>query len=212
MRSWREGQTSVPGFLDDHASLAVGLFSLFAATADERWYRDAIRLVGELESFSRPEGGHYSTSEEDDPLVKRPTDITDNPLPSGNALAAEALLLASLYTGESQHRDRAEAALQSVALLIDQYPSMVGRHLSVLHSSMNSRELAIVGPDWSDLAATYWARFRPHVALAASPGDNTSVPLLEDRYKSGQTLAYLCQGFVCDLPTSDPGELAAQLS
>ncbi|MFP4073300.1 MAG: thioredoxin domain-containing protein [Actinomycetota bacterium] len=211
MRSWRDGRTSVPGFLDDHAGLAVGLFSLFAATGEERWYQSAIELVGRLSEFTKPDGGFYSTAGKNADLVKRPVDLTDNPLPSGNALAAEALLLASLYTGNANWRESSERAIAAVGLLADRYPSMVGHHLAVAHSSFSTRELAIVGEEWPDLAAVYWSEYRPGVALAPSASATSSVPLLEGRAPNGQTLAYVCRGFVCDLPTSDPEVLAQQL-
>ena len=212
MRSWREGRTSVPGFLDDQASMAVALFSLYAATGDERWYREASQLVSAMDRFANPEGGYFTTAEDSEPLVKRPVDYTDNPSPSGNALAAEAQLLASLYTGDTRHREATEKALGAAALLMERYPSMVGRHLGVLHSSLRSKELAVVGPEWRGLVRVYWDRFRPEVALAASPGDGEVVPLLRDRQQPGRTLAYVCQGFVCALPTDDPSVLAEQLA
>ena len=211
MRSWREGRTSVRGFLDDHASMAVGLFSLYEATGDHGWYREAMHLVDRLDQFARSEGGYFSTSDAGEALVKRPTDLTDNPLPSGNALAAEANLLASLYTGEAGPHERSASALQSAALLMDRYPTMVSHHLSVLHSSTNSKELAIAGPDWEELASVYWARFRPHIAMAVTDQATEEVPLLRGRFQEHKTLAYVCEGFVCDLPTSDVTALQGQL-
>ncbi|MBW3667344.1 MAG: thioredoxin domain-containing protein, partial [Actinobacteria bacterium] len=196
MRSWREGRTSVPGFLDDHASMAVALFSLYAATGEERWYEEATAMVDRLDRFANPEGGYYTTAEDGETLVKRPVDYTDNPLPSGNGLAAEAHLLAALYTGEARHREQTEQALRAAGLLMERYPSMVGRHLAVLHSSLHSRELAVVGPEWRALASVYWERFRPEIALAGSAGNGAVVPLLRDRHQPGRTLAYLCHGFV----------------
>ena len=209
MRSWREGRTSVPGFLDDHAGLAVGLFTLYAGTGEMNWYHRALELTGTLERFSRPAGGFYSTDREG--LVKRPHDVTDNPLPSGNAMAAEALLLAALYTGESHWRETAYEALGAASLLAERFPTMVGHHLAVAHSAGKSRELAIVGPDWERLARVSWSRYRPHVALAVAEDDSHEVPLLRDRFQEGRTLAYVCRGFVCDLPVSEPEELASQL-
>jgi len=211
MRSWRNGQTSVPGFLDDHAGMAVGLFTLFAATGNERWYDQAVGLVNLLNLFTRPDGGFYSNSDETDELVKRPTDVTDNPLPSGNALAAEALLLASLYTGNDEWRRMSEAAIAAVSVLAERYPSMVGHHLAVAHSSADTKELAIVGDHWRELAAVYWSAYRPGVALAPSAGETSRVPLLEGRTDHGATLAYVCRDFVCELPTSDRQVLASQL-
>lgn len=212
MRSWREGRTSVDGFLDDHGGLAIGLFSLFAATGEERWYEAAIELVDGFERFAKPGGGFYSNSAKSADLVKRPTDVTDNPLPSGNALAAEALLVASLYTGNARWRDMSEEAIASVGLLADRYPSMIGHHLAVARSAATAKELAIVGDGWAELARVYWSRFRPEVAFAPSATGSEAVPLLEGRSPNGRTLAYVCEGFVCELPTEDPDELARQLA
>jgi uncharacterized protein YyaL (SSP411 family) len=209
MRSWREGRTSVPGFLDDHASMALGRFVLYAATGEERWYTEAMNLVESFARFRRPDGGFYSTADDAATMVKRPTDLTDNPAPSGNALAAEALLWASLYTGDGALREESEAALRSAAVLAERYPSMVGHHLAVTHSSLDAREVAIVGEGWNRLAEVYWSRYRPGVVLAAAPSESR-IPLLEGRFGQG-TKAYVCRGFVCDLPTSDPEVLAAQL-
>ena len=211
MRSWRDGKTSVSGFLDDHAGMAVGLFTLFAATGDEIWYEQAIGLVNLLGLFVKPEGGFYSTSNEAEDLVKRPTDVTDNPLPSGSALAAEALLTASLYTGNDEWRRMSESAIAAVGLLAERYPSMVGHHLAVAHSSADTKELAIVGVNWRELAAVYWSTYRPGVAMAATAEETSLVPLLEGRTDHDETRAFVCRGFVCELPTSDRQTLASQL-
>ncbi len=212
MRSWREGRTSITGFLDDQASLAMGLFTLYSATGDARWFEQATKLVNGLDRFAGPEGGLFSTAEDVEDLLKRPTDITDNPLPSGNALAAEALLVGGLYTGNHHWGEASRQALRSAALLMERYPSMVGHHLAVHHSSRRTRELAIVGPDWPRLARVFWSRYRPNVALAGSDSGDGAVPLLEGRGMGADTRAFVCQGFVCDLPTSDGETLARQLA
>jgi uncharacterized protein len=210
-RSWREGRSSVTGFLDDHASLALGFYSLYAATGDETWYRAGGDMVGRFERFARAEGGFYSTPADGESLVKRPFDVTDNPHPSGNAMAAEALMLTALYTGEARWRESAESALSAAGALMERYPSMVGHHLSVSASSSRTKELAIVGEDWERLARVHFARFRPHVVLAPSVGGHSQVPLLEGRGVGDTAMAYVCEGFVCDLPTSDPVVLAGLL-
>ncbi|MEA1902967.1 MAG: thioredoxin domain-containing protein [Actinomycetota bacterium] len=211
-RSWREGRISIAGFLDDHAAMAVGLFSLYSATGEVVWYEAATAMVGQLDRYTNREGGFFATADGEEALVKRPTDISDSPLPSGNALAAEALLISSLLTGDGAKRSRAEEALGSAGLHMEQYPSMVGHHLAVSHSLSETRELAVVGPEWRRLADVYWSRFRPSVALAVSADDHIAIPLLHDRFREGQTLAYVCEGFVCELPTSDAVVLADLLS
>jgi len=58
------------------------------------------------------------------------------------------------------------------------------------------------------MADVYWSRFRPNIALAGSQENIEEIPLLRDRHQPGQTLAYVCEGFVCDLPTSEQQVLA----
>ncbi len=209
MRSWAEGQATVPGFLDDHAAVGVGLYSLYAATGEHRWYEAAEQMTDLiLHWFSDGAGGFYSTPHDADDLIKRPTDQTDNPLPSGGSLAAEALLLSSLYTGEADRRRHAEDAVRASAALIDRFPSAVGHLLGVVDSMVaGTRELAVVGERARDLAAPAWERFRPGLAVATSESGAEPIPLLSDRYREGRTLAYLCEGFVCAAPVETIDEL-----
>jgi uncharacterized protein YyaL (SSP411 family) len=211
-RSWRGGRPGVPGFLEDDAGMALGLFALYGATGEAEWYEAARDLTtGILDRFGDPAGGFFDTPVDGESLIKRPKSLTDNPLPSGNAMAAEALLLLSSYSGDLGLRDLAVRALRSAGLLMERYPSMVGHHLAVLHSLLDSRELAILGPGWPVLARVFWSGYRPNFALAVSTDGAAPIPLLEGRLKEGQTLAYVCRNQVCALPTADPDELADQL-
>ncbi len=212
MRSWREGKTSVPGFLDDFGAVALGMLALYAATGEYRWYEIGSDLSLAIEErFGDPRGGYFDTAVDSEGLIKRPKSQMDNPLPSGNALAAEAMLMLAGYTGRTDLRQRAEKTLRAAGLLLEQYPSMVGHHLSVLHSAARMRELAVIGPEWPQLTALYWERFHPEVVLAPSAAGVEPLPLFTDRAADGSTLAYLCEQQVCSLPTGDPAVLRTQL-
>ncbi len=213
-RSWREGVASGNGFLDDNAAMALAFFALFQATGEEVWYHHAISLVDEFSRFANEDGGFFSTSDDSEELIKRPQDLTDNPLPSGNAMAAEALLIASLLTGDIDRRDAAGSALAGVGRLAEQYPSMVGHHLGVAWAmNTGTKEVAIVGDDRSSLTAAYWSGYRPYSVLAQSSGPTQAIPLLAGRTSdNGIALAYVCRDFACNIPTSSPTDLVAQLS
>jgi uncharacterized protein YyaL (SSP411 family) len=211
MRSWRQGQVSVPGFLDDHASMAVSLFILYSATGDVSWFERAMHLTHELDRFARDGGGFFSVAADQPRLVKRPFDLTDNPLPSGNALAAEALLMASLFTGDDAMREKADTALGAAGLLASRYPSMVAHHLAVALAARHTREVAIVGKGWRELSHVFWSHYRPGAVLAPSPVATDIVPLLAGR-ETDTTLAFVCRGFVCDRPTANPVDLDEQLT
>ncbi len=212
MRSWGKGKAQVAGFLDDYAGYSLGLFTLYMATGEVEWYSAAEGLVRQMIDLFWDDGW-YQTAGDAEQLLTRPKDQMDNPSPSGASMAAEAVLWLSLYTGEPQLRDLAEAAIREAAPLVEHYPSAVGHLMSVVHSlNQGYREVAVVGPDADRLTAVVWGRFRPALVLAVDRHgvDGPTVPLLADR-ATGETLAYVCEGFVCQRPVGDPVELAALL-
>jgi uncharacterized protein YyaL (SSP411 family) len=212
VRAWAKGRAGVvPGFLDDYAAMAIGLFSLYAATGDVEWFEAAADLTRQIPSrFGDPEGGLYSS--EPSELPKRPKDQFDNPSPSGTSLAAEAMLFLSLYTGDEKERELAEEYLRSVGMLIDRYPTAAAHALAVIASlHRGTYELAVVGEDAAGLARPYWQRLRPHIALATARASNERVPLLMGRGEANMTLAYLCSGFVCKAPVSSAEALTSSL-
>jgi uncharacterized protein YyaL (SSP411 family) len=211
-RSWRDGRIGVGAYLEDYGAVAQGLFTLYAATGEYRWFAAGRDLAERVASrFLDPDGGFFDTPDDGPELIKRPKSQTDNPLPSGNALAAEALLTLAAYTGHAGTKDLSLSALKASGLLMSRFPSMVGHHMSVLHSLGSWREVAIVGAEWPHLARVVWRRFRPHVVLAPSHDASEPIPLLQSRSVPGSTLAYVCQDHVCSLPTEEPAALEAQL-
>ena len=223
LRSWREGVAGLRGFADDHALLAGALLTLYETTADLRWFVAARELCDALlELFVDQErGGFFQTGSDADELVVRPKDLYDNAVPSGNSAAAEALLRLALFTGEGRYEDAAIAALRLVRGVMRSAPGGFGEALCALDLYLGpSHEVAILGdPDASDTRAlvdeVLRAQWRPNVVIAiAPPGDPgaaETVSLLADRRAvDGRPTAYLCQRFVCLLPTTSPEELRAQ--
>ena len=81
-RSWREGQAGGPGFLEDNAAVALGLFALYAATGGYEWYEAASELTVAIpERFADPEGGFFDTSDDGESLIKRPRAWRTTPCP-----------------------------------------------------------------------------------------------------------------------------------
>ena len=71
------------------------------------------------------------------------------------------------------------------------------------------------GPERDALLDVVRTRVLPgSVRLTAAPGEGADLsPLLADRpLVDGRPTAYVCRGFVCDRPTTDPAELAALLA
>ncbi len=72
--------------------------------------------------------------------------------------------------------------------------------------------MALVGADPSALEAVVRADFRPNVVVAAGPAGATEPPLLDARTEvGGEPAAYVCEGFTCKLPVTDPEALGREL-
>ena len=212
-RVWTKGRRGGPGYLEDYGAMATGLFALYQATGEEVWYREAAGLTRAIpDLFGDPSGGFFATGADAEQLISRPKDVMDNPSPSGNSLAAEALLTLGQYTGETHWWSLAEEAVRDGALLMTRAPSATGSLLAVAHAlGTGPREVALVGS-----RAARWAREiqvggRPGLVLAFSDtpeeGYGGDVPLLEGRGEEGKTLAYICHRFTCDAPIDNLGDL-----
>ncbi len=214
LRSWRGGRNGPDGFCDDYAAAALGLFTLYQATGDERRYLQAERMVREMiRRFSdEQDGGFFATASDGEQLIARPKNVHDDPTPSDNALAAEALAILAAYTGESDLQTRFERTIQSVGTSLSAHP---GAHGSLLGAWLADplREVAVVGvaPERRRLTGVVWGRFRPDVVLAQGEGTESPVPLLEGRTAPDGARAFVCKDFVCDLPVSSAGDLEDQL-
>jgi len=208
------------GVLDDQADVAEGLLCLYAVTGQPRWLIHArVLLDGVLEHFSDGAGSFYDTADDAEQLLRRPQDPTDNATPSGVAAAAGALLSLSAYTGSSRHREAAEGALTVYSALAGQYPRFAGWGLAVAEAAVDGpREVAVVGhrgdPGWRALRRAALLGTAPGLVVALGSGDDAGdvVPLLADRpLIHGHATAYVCVGFVCKVPTTDPAVLAREV-
>jgi len=218
--AWRDGQAGQEVFLEDYAALILGLLALYQADFNPRWYQQAEVLAGQmLERFVDEQGGLFDTPVQAQTVLVRPKELQDNATPSGNALAAQALLKLAAFSGKQVYRERAEASLQLVSRMALRYPSAFGTWLSAADFALGTiRQVAIVG-DLSDprtraLLAKVREKHRPNLVLAASalPPAPGSPALLEQRNMlAGKPTAHVCTGFVCQLPVTHPEELVRQL-
>ena len=110
-RIYAGGRVSVAAFLDDYAALADALLSLYEATADEHWFREALGLVEEMLAryWDDEAGGFFTTGDGNERLVVRNKPVHDGATPSGNSLAARAMARLYALTSDGALADRIEA-------------------------------------------------------------------------------------------------------
>jgi uncharacterized protein YyaL (SSP411 family) len=223
LRTWKDGQAHLKGYLEDYMFLADGLLAVYEADFDPRWFRQARHLVDEAIRLFADEqnGGFFDTGTDHEALLNRPKDIMDNATPAGNSVAAEVLLRLAAWTGEQVYRQRAEDYLRSLGAIMVEHPQPFGHALGALDLSLSSAcELAIAGdpqhPQTGNLLAAINGRYLPNSVLACASPEEPEVaqliPLLAGRpYKDGQPCVYVCRHFTCQAPVTTPEELVALL-
>jgi uncharacterized protein len=218
-RSHKDGVTRIAGFLEDYAAVALGMLAIYELTFDRRWLDLAHELCDSMtRSFWDDDAGaFFDTANDQEELLTRPRDVTDNATPSGTSLAVELLLRLGDVVGDPELQRRANAVLETIAEPMARYPMAFGHALTASDMSVHgAAEIALIGDPATDqfraLERAVGESYLPSVVIAggAPAGD---IALLNGRTASeGQATAYVCRGYVCEAPTTEPALLREQLA
>ncbi len=223
LRSWRAGRGAGPGYLDDYADVANGFIDLYETSFDPAWLREAERFMELLlVEFHDPEGpALFHTSARHEGIIARSRPVQDGSEPSGNSMAAQALLRLSRHLDRSDWRDRAMAILGSQSGLLTAAPQGFLKMLNAVDLALADPVELVIAPG-DDAPQTEQAflhvihhHFLPHRSLARTldPGERpANLPLTQSRGPvDNATAVYLCRGSVCEAPITSPEELANRL-
>lgn len=189
-RVHRLGISQQVAYLDDYAFLVRGLTALYRATGEGRWLQAARELSAEMVSrfWDEATGGFFFT-EASNALIVRSKFAQDSALPSGNAVAAHALLDLAELTGQAHYRSRAAHILAAFGGAMRARPSAsvhlaaaAERHLQTVLSAAASAdtpadslvsmrvELSVQRPVAGEaFAATVQLNIRPGWHINANP-------------------------------------------
>ncbi len=117
LRSYRNGESRLTGYLTDYAFLTEGLLYLYEATFDPRWIMESVSLTDDLIAryYDADGGAFFFTASDAEKLLARTKDPNDGAIPSGNSVTALNLLRLSLLTGNKDYRKKAESIFQVFA-------------------------------------------------------------------------------------------------
>ena len=223
--AWRDGvlyaqagsATSVPGFLDDHAYLLDALLELLAwrwSAQDFIWAQAlAATLCAAFEDHAR--GGFFFSMAEHATPLGRERGFEDSSQPSGNAIAAFALLRLGHLCGESRWVDAAARAIHAGYAALAEYPAAAPSLLRAWRAWQQPETQLIVRASSQEQRAWNAALARLPASLHAYviPADATALPpVLAARAALRGGVAYLCAGFTCHAPMTRPEELVAAFS
>ena len=221
--AWRDGRlyashargvTRFAAYLDDHAFLLDALLAMLQVRWSRRDLDGAIALADALiEHFEDAEhGGFFFTAHDAETLPQRPKPWMDESLPSGNGIAARALLKLGHLLGEIRYLDAAERTLRAAWPTLVELPHACCTLLLALDEFLHPPTHVVLRinddelPHWRDALA----QVEPsHGAIYRIPALDDPLPgTLDAQTHRAGGVAYICQGTQCLPPTTDPAVLA----
>jgi uncharacterized protein len=228
LHTWRNGHAKLDAYLDDYASLANALVSLYEADFNEHWIDEAVRLMDVvLEQFADPHGGgFFYTAADHERLITRTKELTDSSTPSGNALATSALLRLGRLLGRRDYLEAAEKTLCAATTIMKQAPMAAGQMLIALDRYLGpAHELVLVGDlahhHTKEAIAALHRPYLPRTVIAVRDSTSTDPTAARSRHlddifagkrsRDGQPVLYICQNFSCQAPVVGLAAIEKQL-
>jgi uncharacterized protein YyaL (SSP411 family) len=164
---------------------------------------------------------YYDTHANLSDLLLRPTNLQDNAVPSGNALAAHAHWLMAQYEHDTQYEEQFVAMVKRICPQASEYPFMFGYWLQMADLLGHSgQQIALVTDGGVEkiepFLKIYRKDYRPESVIAArydDMGETKELPsLLADRnIIDDLSTAYVCLGHTCQQPTNEVKLFGQQL-
>lgn len=193
--------------------MADAYSAMYKATFDESYLTQSKQLCDyAIQHFYNPANGlFYFTSINDDPLIARKVETSDNVIPSSNAVMADVLFqLGELYD-DANYKKMSRQMLLNMQSMAHKHTSFYSRWAKLELSFIKApTEIAIVGKDAQKLRQEFAIHYLPNVIFLGT-NTNSDLPLLHGKHKSNETLIYVCENKTCGLPVKTVNDALLQL-
>lgn len=207
-RIYKDEKSTINGFLDDYAQTASAFIALYQATFDAQWLQEADKLAAYAIAhfYDETSGMFYFSSDQDDPLIVRKMETTDNVIPSSNSTMAHVLFELGTFLYKEDYLNKAQQMLKNVKDDVTQNPMYFANWARLMQNYIKAPyEVAIVGPGWESARKELDQAFHP-TALLMGGAEEGELPLLQNKLVPDQTTIYVCQNKVCKLPVTSVKE------
>jgi uncharacterized protein len=213
-RNYKNGRSSINGFLDDYAFTIDAFIGLYQATFNEKWLLEAQDLISYVLAhfFDETSGMFYYTSDLDPALVARKMEITDNVIPSANSAMAKNLFI----LGRMFYNDVFLARSKRMLNNVKQDAFRGGAYYANWDMLMawfasDPYDAVIAGEDCLSKRNEFDRYFLPNVFLCGG-SEGTKLPVLQGKAGTGLTTIYVCRDKMCRMPVTEVCDAIKQMS
>lgn len=193
----------INGFLDDYAYTIQAFLDVYAITFDEKWLDLSAKLADYvLKHFQDSKNNLFLLSDRDSILFFNEVPVTDGVLPSANAALALALQQLGTLLDKPIYLEKATKMFQETRSLVQEsYRTPFYYHWCKGHyrQSKPPFEVAIVGEKAHLMREQLVKHYLPNVYILGAT-QPSSLELLNNKFKKGETWIYVCQNNACKQP------------
>jgi uncharacterized protein len=223
--AYRNGIMRGGDYLDDYVFLIQGLLDLYEANFDPKLLSWALQLQSTQDRWfwDASGGGYFTTRSGDHSVLFRTREPYDGVEPSPSSVAAMNLLRLWQITDGQSWKQKADKTLATFSAILEKQPEAVPFMASAFDYSLaKHKQVVIVGApgteDTRRLLRLVWQRYMPNrILMLADVGQGQQElakflsVVSSMRMKDGKATAYVCENYVCNLPTPDPNIVARLL-
>ncbi len=207
--TYKNGAAKINGLLDDYACMMDAYISLYAVSLQAEWLNKAneLALYVQQHFYDEKSGMFFYTSDENEVLVTRKTEVYDNVIPSSNSILARSLKKLAFYFENRQFEQISKQMLFNVEDKMADYGSGYSNWAMLMMDNLNNNyEVVICGDEALLKLKEIQKSYYPRVIWAGSENENEGFSFLKSRFISGKTLIYVCENNACQLPVESVAE------
>ncbi len=212
LATWKDGKAHLNAYLDDYAYLLLTCIEALQTKWDDDLYTWCVELADSLiDGFANKEsGGFYFTRNDHENLILRSQTFNDDAMPSGNAIAAQALYYLGYLCADPHYLDVAEKTISAASLQLAKQPIAYAAMLNAVDIHLHSATIVILRGEhnamkvWQQIVNQYYL---PDVLCFPVDEQAEVSELFQDKKPvNNQVSAYLCEGMTCREPVTDINE------
>ena len=202
LATYKDGKAHINAYLDDYAFLLDGLLELMQTQFRQKDLEFAGQLADVLlaQFEDQPDGGFFFTSHDHENLIHRPKPGHDNAMPSGNGVAANALLRLGHLLGNLKYIAASERTLALFYPALSRQPSGYMSLLINCAEQLAPPQIVILRGNLAEMAVWQHAlnqHYLPHTLIIALNEGIQGLPACLDKPMAAHVNAWVCQGVKC---------------
>jgi uncharacterized protein YyaL (SSP411 family) len=215
---YRDGEAGLTSNVDDYAFIIWGSLELYETTFRIEYLERAIELqeLQLLHFWDAQNFGFFFTPDDGEKLLTRTKEIYDGAIPSGNSVSLLNLLKLSRLTSETKYEEFVSKMSMSFSEQVINSPSGSTMMLQAVDFAIGPSYEVLISSDNKEAKETMLNAlnrlFIPNKVVLLQDKENktkleSTVPFAQGyEILENEVLAYVCQNFVCNLPTNDPAK------